>query len=299
MEKTFRTGGMVEHPSWSRIVFLVIAYIVLIGLALLCVLPLWHVIMASISDGYSLFLSDGLLLLPAGGIDFGGYGLVFAMSEVWLGYLWTIIYVVATMVLGVFLTMCGGYYLAKKTLWTKPISIIILLTMMFNGGLIPTYMVIRTLGMVNTPLALIVPGCTNAIYVMMAMTTFRGIPASVEEAAELDGAGHWRTMFQISFPMAKGMMMVIAMNIVVYSWNAWFPASIYLPNARDFWPLQLVMRDLIDRYSEANIMQDVFRNNSEFTIQYVLSVISTLPILVACPFFQRYFGNMALGAVKE
>ena len=290
---------MVDKKNPSRIVFLVIVSILLAGIAFICVVPMWHTIMASISDGYSLFTNDGLLLVPAGKISFEGYKLVFGMSSVWLGYLWTIIYVAGSTVCGLILTLFGGYYLSKKTLWQKPISIFIILTMMFNGGLVPTYMVIRTLGLVGNPLALIIPGCTNAIFIMMAVTTFKQIPASIEEAAQLDGAGHWRTMFQISLPMAKGIMMVVAMNCVVIQWNSWFNPSIYLGNAREFWPLQLVMRDLLAQYSEAKILQSANIKYEQFTIQFVLSVISTIPILVACPFFQKYFGNMTVGGVKE
>ena len=290
---------MVDKKNPSRIVFLVIVSILLAGIAFICVVPMWHTIMASISDGYSLFTNDGLLLVPAGKISFEGYKLVFGMSSVWLGYLWTIIYVAGSTVCGLILTLFGGYYLSKKTLWQKPISIFIILTMMFNGGLVPTYMVIRTLGLVGNPLALIIPGCTNAIFIMMAVTTFKQIPASIEEAAQLDGAGHWRTMFQISLPMAKGIMMVVAMNCVVIQWNSWFNPSIYLGNAREFWPLQLVMRDLLAQYSEAKILQSANIKYEQFTIQFVLSVISTIPILIACPFFQKYFGNMTVGGVKE
>lgn len=294
-------SGMVEHPSVSRIVFLIIAYILLSAICVVCILPLWHVIMASLSDGWQLYISDSFLVIPLSRVNFGGYGIAFGMADVWRGYGMTILYVVSTTLLGLFLTMCGGYYLAKKTLWQKPVGFLILMTMMFNGGLIPTYMVIRTLGLVNTPLALIIPGCTNAIFVMMATATFRGIPASIEEAAEMDGAGHWRMMFQISFPMAKGIMMVVAMNIVVVTWNNWFNASIYLINGREFWPLQLVIRELMNVYSDANLARipPAQLNEDLFTLQYVLSVIATLPILVACPFFQKYFGNMTVGGVKE
>ncbi len=291
--------GMVEHPSVGRIVFLVVDIILLLGIAFVCILPLWHVIMASISDGYALYTTKSLLFVPAGKISFEGFSKVIALSQVWKGYGMTLVYVVSSTVLGVFLTMCGGYYLSKKTLWTKFISILILLTMMFNGGLVPTYMVLRTLGLLNTPFAIIIPGCTNAIYIMMAMTAFRNVPPSIEEAATLDGCGHWRMMFQISFPMAKGIMMVVAMNCVVMQWNSWFPASIYLTTARDLWPLQLVMKELMNTYSESNILKTLPIDFDKFVIQYVLIVISTIPILIACPFFQRYFGDMTVGGVKE
>ena len=290
---------MVERNSPSRIVFIVITSILLTGIALLCVVPMWHVIMSSISDGYSLFTDRGLHLIPAGKISFEGYKLILGMKEVWIGYLWTIIYVVSTTACGLLLTLFGGYYLSKKTLWQKPVSIFILMTMMFSGGLVPTYMVIHSLGLVNTPLAVIIPGCTNAIFIMMATTAFRQIPASIEEAAQIDGAGHWRIMFQISLPMAKGIMMVVAMNCVVFQWNNWFNPSIYLANKREIWPLQLVIKDLMAVYSEGNILASSNINFDQLTIPSVLSVISSVPILVACPFFQKYFGNMAIGGVKE
>lgn len=297
--KAKKIHGMVEKVSVGRIIFLIIAIALLVFTAFICILPLWHVIMASFSDGFSLYTSDSILFIPVGKISFEGYKLVFALPEVWKGYAMTIFYVVASTLLGVFLTLCGGYYLSRKTLWTKFVGIFIIITMMFSGGLVPTYMVIRSLGMINTPFAIIIPGCTNAIYIMMAATAFRAVPASIEEAARLDGCGHWRMMFKIYFPMAKGIMMVVAMNCVVMQWNSWFAASIYLPTERDLWPLQLVMKDLMAQYSEANILQKLPINFDQFNIQYILIVISTIPLLIACPFFQRYFGNATIGGVKE
>lgn len=294
-----RQSGMVEKTSVSRIIFLIVTILLLLFIAFICIIPLWHVIMASFSDGYSLYINDNILFVPAGKVSFEGYKLVFQMSEVLQGYGMTILYVVTSTLLGVFLTLCGGYYLSRKTLWTKFVSILILLTMMFNGGLVPTYMVIRSLGLLNTPFAIIIPGCTNAIYIMMAATTFRSVPSSIAEAAKLDGCGHWRMMFQIYFPMAKGIMLVVAMNCVVMQWNSWFEASIYLPTARELWPLQLVMKDVMAAYSESQILQSLPIAFDKFNIQYVLIVISTVPLLIICPFFQRYFGNATVGGVKE
>ena len=293
-----RPRGMVEKTTAGRIIFLIFAIALLVAIAFVCILPLWHVIMASFSGGDALYGSNSLLLLPTGKATLEGYKTVFQFPEVWKGYLMTIVYVVTSTLLGIFLTLCGGYYLSRKTLWTKFVGVFIIITMMFSGGLVPTYMVIRSLGLLNTPFAIIIPGCTNAIYIMMAATTFRAVPSSIEEAARLDGCGHWRMMFQVYFPMAKGIMMVVAMNCVIMQWNSWFAASIYLPSARDLWPLQLVMKDLMSIYSKSTLEQQGF-DFTKLNVQFVLIVISTLPILIASPFFQRYFGNATVGGVKE
>ena len=293
--------GMVEKATVGRMIFLIFDILLLLFIAFVCIIPLWHVIMAAISDGHAMYTSDSILILPAGGISFEGFKYVIGMPEVWKGYGMTIFYVVSSTLLGVFLTMLGGYYLSQKTLYSKFVNVFVILTMMFNGGLVPTYMVIRTLGLINTPLAIIIPGCTNAIYIMMAVTAFKNVPQAIKEAALLDGCGHFRMMFKIYFPMAKGIIMVVAMNCVIMQWNSWFTASIYLtgPKARDLWPLQLVMKDLMATYSEDKILSTLPIDFNKFNIQYVLIVVSTLPILIASPFFQRYFGDATVGGVKE
>lgn len=122
-------------------------------------------------------------------------------------------------------------------------------TTMFNGGTVPTYMVIRALGMTGTRWSLIIPGCTNALFMLLVMNSFAQVDKSYVEAAEIDGAGHLAIMFKVMWPQCKGMALVTAINTAIMKWNAWFEASIYVPNNTEYWPLQLWVKK---NHSECN-----------------------------------------------
>ncbi len=175
--------------------------------------------------------------------------------------------------------------------------------MMFSGGLIPTYMVIRSLGMINTKWALMVPGLLNAFYITMMKSSFEQLPDSFEESAKLDGAGPLTILFKILAPLVKASVVVIVMFIAVMQWNSWYPASIYLPAARDSWPLQLFMREMLIQNDTANVITSVdAQSAADFTsnlVKYCVVVVGTLPILCIYPFIQKYFvTGVTLGGVK-
>ena len=174
---------------------------------------------------------------------------------------------------------------------------VLMITMLFSGGMVPTYMVIKKLGWVGTRLALIIPGCTNAMFIIMMMNAFNSVPKEMYEAARIDGAGHLRTMFQIMLPQAMNLGSVLILMSVVGQWNAWFNASIYLPNNRDAWPLQLWIKEIIA--NNVNFLQTSNPDYGRYLIQYSLIVIATLPIIVIFPFFQEKMEKAVIaGAVK-
>lgn len=276
----------------------VIIAIFLLGVAFAAFIPMWHVLMASLSDGKKLLAHDGVLWLPAGDVNINGYKLMFKDSSIIKGYLNTIMYVVGATVLGLVINTLGGYVLSRKTKLGPLLSLLVTFTMMFSGGLVPTYMVIRALGMVGTQLSLIIPGCTNAFFLIMMMNGFRQVPESTVEAARIDGAGHMRIMFQIMLPQARGMMVVTILNTIVMKWNSWFEASIYVANKRDLWPLQLWIKQIVAENS--NILQTANPNYDRWLIQYAVIIAATLPILLVFPFFQdKLEKGMIMGGVKE
>ncbi len=295
---------MVEKIGPSRVVFNIINYSLLIFFAFICVVPIWHVVMASFSDPRLLMSNSGIVWRPLGEATLAGYKLVLKNHSVWLGYGNTLIYVIWNAVVGSVMTAIAGYLVSRKDFKLKtPLMLFILFTMMFSGGLIPTYMVIRSLGMINTKWALMVPGLLNAFYITMMKSSFEQLPDSFEESAKLDGAGPLTILFKILAPLVKASVVVIVMFIAVMQWNSWYPASIYLPAARDSWPLQLFMREMLIQNDTANVITSVdAQSAADFTsnlVKYCVVVVGTLPILCIYPFIQKYFvTGVTLGGVK-
>ena len=298
MHKTKKLhSGMVEATSVSAHIANLLLGLVLLLVAFCSVVPMWHVLMSSFSDGRSLFASEGLILLPAGGFSLGGYELMFQDGAILRSYLVTIVYVAGTAAVGLVLNVLGGYVLSQPSKLRGLLMGITMFSVMFSGGLIPTYMVNEKLGLVGSPLAVIIPGCTNAMFIIMVMNAYLQVPKETVEAARIDGAGHLSIMFQVMLPQAKGMVLVTVVNTALGAWNDWFSASIYLPRQRDLWPLQLVIKDLVARNQD--FLNYANPDYNRYLIQYVVIVIATLPVLVLLPFFiKKLEDNMVLGAVK-
>lgn len=295
---------MIEKTTTSRILFNIFNYTFMILLSIACIAPIWHVLAASFSDPQSLMASRGLLLKPTGDITLEGYKLVFKNHNILTGYMNTIIYVIASTALGTLLTILAGYVISRNELKLKgPITALILFTMMFNGGLIPTYMVIKHLGLIGTRGALIIPGVINAFYIIIMKSSFEQLSPGYEESAKLDGAGPFTIMTRILVPLVKSTVAVVVVFTIVLQWNSWFPASIYVPTKRALWPLQLVMREILVQNdtaatvsgSDANARADLVKN----LVKYCTIVVGTLPVLCTYPFAQKYFvQGVTLGGVK-
>jgi putative aldouronate transport system permease protein len=296
---------MVEKRTTSRIVFNIFNYTGMIILCIICIVPLWHVLMASFSNPRALMTAgSNLLVWPIGEKTLQGYGLVFKNPSIATGYYNTLIYVVGTTLIGTTLTTIAGYVLSRKTKLKTSFTLIIIFTMLFNGGLIPSFMVNLKLGLVNTRLAILIPGVINAFYIIIIMkSAFEQLPESFEESARLDGAGPVTVMIRILVPLVKATIAVVVMFIIVQQWNSWFPASIYLQKRRDLWPLQLFMREILVQNDTAKILSgsdaaakaDLVSN----LVKYCVTIVGTLPILMVYPFAQKYFvKGVTLGGVK-
>ncbi len=289
--------GMVVKQSKIGYVIDSLIIIFMLFIIFICIVPIWHVIMSSVSDGKVLLSQGGLVLWWKGDFTLNGYKLLFANLNILRGYMNTIIYVVGATSFGFIINVIGGYVLSRNTLYTKPLHVIIFFTVLFNGGLIPTYIVIRSLGMVGSMWALLIPGCTNAIYLIIMATSFRTVAKESIEAAELDGAGHLTIMFKVVLPQAFSMASVIILFSVVQQWNSWFPASIYVPSQRELWPIQLWIRQIVSE--NQNFLMSSNPDYSRYLIQYAVIVVATLPILIAFPFFLNQIEKgIVLGGVK-
>lgn len=288
---------MVETPTMGdRIVDVIV--VLLCGLVAFCsVIPMWHVLMSSLSDGKTLLAHNGLVLLPIGKATLDGYRHIFRNASIVSGYMNAIIYTVSATGCGFMLAVITGYALSRNTKIKPIISGMIMFTMLFGGGMVPTYMVIKALGWVGTRWALIIPGCTNAMFMIMMMNAFNSVPNEMYEAARIDGAGHLRTMTQIMLPQAMNLGSVIILNSVVSQWNSWLAASIYVPNKKNLWPLQLWVRQITA--DNDNFLNTSNPDYSRYLIKFAVVIAAVLPIVVLFPFFQdKLEKGVIAGGVK-
>lgn len=288
-------------------VFTVVNYMILALLAVVCLLPVVHVFFASISDPQLLKAYTGVVLWPLGKVTWKGYEIVLNNSQIARSYLNTIIYVFSATALGVFLTMMGGYVLSRRDfLWKKVIMVYITFTMMFNGGIIPFYLVVKALGWLDTPFAIIIPGCLSVFNIIIMRTAMMGIPDSLYESAVLDGAGHFTYFFKIVVPLSKATIAAVVLFTAVGQWNSWFNSMIFL-RSRKLFPLQLIVREILVENNTTNITSgaDVTsaalgQNLYKYLVQYSTVVVTILPIICVYPFLQKYFVNgVMIGSLKE
>lgn len=290
-------GSMVMNKTIGGRIGDALVVIALALVAFICVIPLWHVLMSSLSDGRLMLSNKGLVLTPLGGVNIGGYVQMFKDSDILQGYLNTLLYVGGGTALCVLMNIVGGYTLSRDTRLRVPMTLLVIFTTMFSGGTVPTYMVIRDLGMTGTRWSLIIPGATNAMFMLLVMNAYASVDKAYLEAASIDGAGHFTTMFRVMLPQAKGMVIVTAINSAILKWNSWFEASIYVPTDKTRWPLQLWVRQLTS--TGMDFLKSRNPNYDRFLIQYAAIIISTVPILIALPFFiKKLEKGMALGGVK-
>ncbi len=292
---------MVESRRAIDRLFHIFNYSVLFLVLLVTLYPCWYVVVASISDPVKLYAGSRLLLMPR---DFStkAYEIILNHAALWRSYANTLFYVGASTVLGLTLTVLGAYVLSRRDLPGKRVMLtLITVTMFFGGGLIPTYLVVVALGLVNTVWAMILPAAISTYNIIMMLTYFRGLPASLEESAYIDGANDFVILMRIIVPLSYPVIAVISLYIIVSNWNSYIPATIYLRN-RDLFPLQVILREiLISGSSNLDTLTsgyDDFAAYSE-SVKYATIIVSTLPVLIVYPFLQRFFvKGVMLGALK-
>lgn len=281
------------------IVFDIITYVVVIFLMLITLYPLIYVAFASISDPIKVAQSGGILLWPTG-IQFDGYRRVLENNEIWTGYANTILYTVVATALNVVLTAGLAFALSRKKLMLKkPLTLYVMFTMFFNGGMIPTYLNMQHLGLLDTRIAVILPGLVSVYNFIIMRTNFEAIPASLEESAKIDGANDWVVLWRVILPLSMPTIAIMVLFYGVGHWSSWFNEMMYLQD-RSLWPLQLIIREIIVLSGSA-AMSDGTGVSFEMSeiIKYATIMVSTLPILCVYPFLQKYFvKGVMVGAVK-
>lgn len=276
-----------------------IVTVVLIAFTLICFYPLWYVIVASVSTGTHVIKNPGLLLWPDG-FHLDAYFLAFSHPLLVSGLLNSVKILLISLPINIVLTLMCGYFMASTNMkLKKPIVAMLLLTMYFSGGMIPTYLNIRDLGLYNSQWALILPGALSVYNAIICKTAIEGIPSSLSESAYLDGANDFQVLFQIIMPLIKPTLAVLVLYYGVAHWNSWFHASIYLDDSA-LLPMQNVLRSVLQEASGLanDSVGESFDSFAE-AVKYSAIVITTLPILCVYPFLQKHFTKgVMIGAVK-
>lgn len=286
----------------------VLIYVLLALLSIIFIYPLYQVIVNSISDPAVVATRNGLLLWPTG-IQFDAYRVVFRNKNLWTGFKNTLVYMVLGTSLQYFVTLITAYALSLKDLrFKKGLMIYFTITMYFGGGIIPYFLLITRLGLMNSMWVLIIPQACNVWNIILMRTQFVNLPGELKEAATIDGAGDITMLFRIMLPLSGAVSAVLILFTAVGYWNMWFDPMIYLTK-RSMYPLQSVMREiLIDNAavakagaagSNVKINRDSNQAAVNALIKYANIVVSTVPILCVYPFAQKYFVKGALvGSLK-
>ena len=262
--------------------------------------PLYFVIIASISSPEDISLGK-VTFLPSG-INFAAYKFVLEEWKIWRGYLNTIFYTFFGTLLGTSVTLMAAFALSRRDLFGRNvITKLFVFTMFFSGGLIPTYMVVKYTGLLNTIWSLILPGAVSVFNILILMNFFRDLPKEIEESALIDGAGHFTIMARLFLPLAKPALATIVLFIFVNHWNSWFDGLIYMSLQKDF-PLQTYLQSILTVPDIQNMTTEQLSQLgkvSRAATNAAQIVISSVPILIIYPFLQRYYTKgLTLGSVK-
>jgi putative aldouronate transport system permease protein len=296
-----KKSEFAKLPTGDK-VLMVIAYIILALFLVAIILPVIYIILASFVDPVTL-QNSGL------SFDFSkwtttAYSRVLSNSQIWVGFKNALIYSILFTVVSVVVTLLAAYPMSRADFKGKGFfNVIFVITMFFGGGLIPTYLLISNLGMLDTIWAIIIPPAFSVWNMIIARTYYMGIPRDLQEAAEIDGATEMIYFFKILLPVCTPIIATISMWQFVGMWNSYFDAMIYLHSASKQ-PLQLVLRAiLIQSQPQPGMVSDMqstaARAQLAELLKYATIIISSLPLMIMYPFFQKYFDNgIMAGAVK-
>lgn len=293
------------NEPFSDKVFIVINYIFMLLALVITLYPLIFVASASISD--PVLVSNGTMWLLPKGITFKGYQKIFENTEIWTGYANTIFYTVVGTAFSLAITIPCGYALTKKALPGKGvISGIFMFTMFFGGGLVPLYMMMKNMNMLNSRLGIILLGGASFMNIIITKTFMQTtIPDSLEEAAEIDGCSPFKKFFLIVMPLSAPIIAVIALYYAVGRWNSYFNEMIFLKD-REMYPLQVFLREILiinqmnsDKMTATEVQTLAEQAKIADVIKYAVMIVSTLPIICVYPFLQKFFvKGVMIGSIK-
>lgn len=305
-----REVGFAGARTLDDRIFDAITFILLTLIFIIVAYPLYFVVISSISDPKAVAAGE-VMLFPVG-FSLDGYMEVFKTNTVMRGFANSLLYTFVGVCINLFVTLPTGYALSRKDFYGKKvITLFYVFTMFVSGGLMPTYLVIRNLGMINSIWALVIPGSLS-VYNMIVCRTFftTTIPNELLEAARIDGCGNTRFFFSIVLPLSGAITAIMVLYYGVGHWNSYFSALIYITN-RELWPLQLELRNILIENSLAQSAATMMASTPEAIaeknrlaalmemMKYSLIIISTIPVMILYPFIQKYFvKGVTIGSVK-
>lgn len=292
----------IRDKGLSDRIFHALVVIISILVAIIILYPLWFVIIASISN--SDLVNQGKVTFWPVDIRFYGFQQIFQDARIWVGYRNTIFYVVVGTLLNIIVTMPAAYALSRPDFKARnAVMLYFVFTMYFSGGLVPTYMMVNSLKLINTPWILLIMVLINTYNLIIARTFIQNtIPNDLFESATLDGANHFRTFWSIVLPLSKAIISVEILYYAVFHWNDYFNALIYT-SSPEVQPLQMVLRRILlqnEAFASGNGgVQGGYAQSSADQVKYAVIIVSTVPILCVYPFVQKYFEKgVMIGAVK-
>jgi putative aldouronate transport system permease protein len=295
----------MQHKAIKRgkpeIAFSIFNYIFFTLLCIVMVYPFWHVIMMSLSS-VEATAKGGVFLWPKG-FNLETYAKVFNDPSIWSGYFTTILVTLSGTFFGTLFTATTAYPLSKKYLpFSKAMLLLVLFTMLFSGGMIPGYLLMKNLGLIDNRLSLILPGLVSAYNVIIMKSFFQSLPESLEESAKIDGATEVTVFWKIILPLSKATIATIALFTAVGYWNDYFSTVLYI-NTKERWALQAVLRYMLTNTNQAmqsaGVSVAAATNVTAATIKSASVVVATVPILCVYPFVQKYFvKGVMIGGVK-
>ncbi len=285
----------------DRVYYICVTVLAVLALAVV-LYPLYFVVIASFSN--SNMVNQGLVKLVPKGINFYGYRKILERTDLWIGYRNTIFYTVAGTLLNLAVTLPAAYALSQAKFGARRFLMpLFVITMYFGGGMVPTYMLVKSLHLTNSPYVMVIMGAVSVYNLIITRTFFESsIPAELQEAAELDGCSRFRYFLSIVLPLSKAVISVIMLYYAVGHWNDFFTALLYL-NKDEYQPLQIVLRNiLISNQAMAGTTgagEGSYAQQYADQVKFAVIIVSTVPVLCIYPFIQKYFKKgVMIGAVK-
>lgn len=302
MELGNQASDITKFRSKSDKIFDTINSIIMLIILLIVAYPLYFIVISSVSEPD--LVNAGKVLLFPKGFTLGGYQRIFSIPKIWLGYKNTILYTFVGTCISLFCTLGGGYALSRRNMPFRNLFMgMCTFTMFFSGGMIPLYLLVDGLHIIDTIWAMTLPAAVSVWNLIIARTFFQStISSELEEAAELDGCGQLRFFFSIAIPLTKALIAILTLYYMVSNWNSYFDGLIYLKSPSKQ-PLQLILREILIMDSNPEMTMDVWdaieRAKLAQLIKYGVIIVSSVPLICLYPFVQRFFiKGVMIGSLK-
>jgi putative aldouronate transport system permease protein len=289
-----------QRLTAGRIGFNVLNAICMIIVVVLTLYPFLYILASSLSE--PIYIQQGQVSIIPLGLNMKAYELVLEFPMLGRSYLNTLIYTIVGTFISIAFTVMAAYPLSRRNMWgRKTFTTVILLPMLFSGGIIPAFLVVNALGMRDTIWAIVIPGAVTSFYVFIMKTFFEAIPHELEEAARIDGCSHMQILIKIVIPLSLPSLVTIGLFYAVAQWNSFFPAMLYL-GSKSMQPIQLLLRDIVIMNDTDSVLGGTDTSERALmgeAVKYATIMVATLPILTVYPFVQKYFVQGAMvGSVK-